>query len=225
MSGRIALRVPKRGCTPPVANGSPRSAESRCDVPASPPGPAAKTMWSKRMVDSHPTAIGMEHRGRRSARGRRGRVQRERRPGAQVRLARRGQHVVRRLPHQGDQLGGVGDVDRLDADMGLGVAGAVPVEVVATRAPAAPVVLADGDLEVGGLVVPLDVAERTPDRQLASTRPAWSRRNGCPCSGRGRAARSHSHPRTPWSCGRCRRRPRPWSCARRPRRSRSSRSA
>ena len=115
-------------------------------------------------------AIGAGHRGRvsveRQVGARVGRVQRERRARAQVGLAAAGQHVVRRLAHQLDQLGGVGQVDRLDADVRLGVAGAVPVEVVAAGTPAAPVVLADRHLDVGRVVGALDVAERTPDRQL-----------------------------------------------------------
>ena len=158
--GRRRWRTPRRAAPRGVAV-----------VPASPPGPAAKTMWSRRMVDSHPTrdrrrTPGVGSARRQVERRRRGRVQRERRPRAQVRLARRRQHVVRRLPHQRDQLGGVGEVDRLGADVGLGVARAVPVEVVAAGTPAAAVVLADGDLEVRRVVVALDVAERTPDRQL-----------------------------------------------------------
>ena len=127
------------------------------------------------MLDSHPSRIGAGHRGSRrsparphavSAGAGRRRVQRERRARAQVGFARRRQHVVRRLAHQCDQLGRVGEVDRLDADVGLGVARAVPVEVVAAGAPAAAVVLADADLEVGRAVGPLDVAEGAPDRQL-----------------------------------------------------------
>ena len=84
----------------------------------------------------------------------------------EVRLAVADQLVVRRLAHQRDQLGPVGDVDRLRRDVRLGVARAVPVQVVAARAPAAAVVLADGDLGVRRAVGPLDVAEGTPDRQL-----------------------------------------------------------
>ena len=59
-----------------------------------------------------------------------------------------GQLVVRRVAHQLAQLALVGAEDRLPADVGLGVAAAVPVEVVAARPPAAPVVLRDRGLQV-----------------------------------------------------------------------------
>src|SRR5690606_13420204 len=56
--------------------------------------------------------------------------------------------------------------DRVGRDVRLGVARAVPVEVVAAGAPAAAVVLGDRDLEVGGVVGQLDRAVGAPDRQL-----------------------------------------------------------
>ncbi len=90
----------------------------------------------------------------------------QQRPRPQVRLAVAHQLVVRPVAHQLGQLGRIGDVERLDRDVRLGVAGAVPVEVVTARAPAAPVVLADRDLGVLRVVLPLHVAEGTPDRQL-----------------------------------------------------------
>ena len=76
------------------------------------------------------------------------------------------QLVVRRRAHQLGELGGVGDVDRLGGDVGLGVARAVPVEVVPAGAPAGTLVLRDGDLEVAGVVGQLDGAVGAPDRQL-----------------------------------------------------------
>ena len=64
------------------------------------------------------------------------------------------------------ELGRVGAVDGLAADVRLGVAGAVPVEVVAAGTPAAAVVLGDRDLEVARAVGQLDRAEGAADRQL-----------------------------------------------------------
>src|SRR3954462_9588683 len=159
----MALRVPNRGWMPPVTNCSPSSGASREVVPTSPPGPAANTMWSRRMVDSHPARICVGHRG--SGRRRRG-VQREGRTRAQMGLAPGGQYVVPGLSHQRDQLGGAGLVDGLGADVRLGVARAVPVEVVPAGTPTATVVLADRDLGVGGPVRALDVAEGTTQREL-----------------------------------------------------------
>ena len=77
-----------------------------------------------------------------------------------------GQLVVRGVAHQLAQLGLVGAEDRLAADVRLGVAAAVPVQVVAARAPAAPVVLGDRGLEVGRAVGALDLAVGAADRQL-----------------------------------------------------------
>ena len=50
--------------------------------------------------------------------------------------------------------------------MGLGVGGAVPVEVVSARPPTGPLVLTDDDLEVLGAVRAFDVAVGATDRQL-----------------------------------------------------------
>ena len=173
------LRVPKRGCTPPSMKSWPSSPPMRWAVLARPSGPAAKERWSRRMwsilrlrrvrprqrgrclltsrsVASGTSAVSAGRPGAGPA------AERERRCASQC----RDQLVVRRRAHQLGQLGLVGDVDRLDGDVGLGVAGAVPVEVVAARAPAAPVVLADRHLGVGRAVLPLDVAEGAPDRQL-----------------------------------------------------------
>src|SRR4051794_40704571 len=130
----MLLRVPKRGWMPPVTNSSPSWAERRSVVPASPPGPAAKTMWSRRMVDSDPARFAPRHRGVPISTwwkaGRSGgswwrRVQGQRGAGPQVGLAGPGEHVVRRLAHQREQLGRVADEDRLGAHVGLGVARAV----------------------------------------------------------------------------------------------------
>ena len=49
-------------------NFSPSRPESRSVVPASPPGPAAKTRWSRRMVDCDPALRGSGHRGRANGR-------------------------------------------------------------------------------------------------------------------------------------------------------------
>src|SRR6478735_11284599 len=184
------LRVPKRGWTPPSTNSLPSSPPSRWAVLARPSGPAAKERWSRRMPRfcacgyRHPTPgsgfldvemnpcprrSGSAARvcaGRQRASARIGRVQRGRRARPHVRVAVAHQLVVRRLPHEGDQLGLVGDVDGLDGDVRLGVAGAVPVKVVAAGTPAAAVVLADRDLGVRRAVLALDGAERAPDRQL-----------------------------------------------------------
>ena len=70
------------------------------------------------------------------------------------------------VAHQLAQLAGVAAEDRLAADVGLGVARAVPVEVVAARTPAPAVVLGDADLQVGRLVGQLDGAVGPADRQL-----------------------------------------------------------
>src|SRR5688500_4197450 len=87
-----------------------------------------------------------------------GGVHGQRRARTQVPLAVRNELVVRRPPHQRDELAGGGEVERLWSDVCLGVAGAVPVEVVAARAPAPPVVLLDGHLGVGRPVLQLDGA-------------------------------------------------------------------
>ena len=221
------MRVPNRGWTPPVANSSPSSAERREVVPASPPGPAAKTMWSRRMVDSHPTRMRVGHRGRgrcpASISAGRGRVQRECRSRTQVGLA--AAPPARRTPAAPSARsarwrwrGRRGS----RADVRLGVARAVPVEVVTAGTPAAAVVLADRDLGVGGAVVAARRRGRYDAAGAASTRRAWSRRSARPRAGPGRAARSRSRRGTRGSCGRCRRRRRPGSCARPRRRSRSS---
>ena len=63
------------------------------------------------------------------------RVRCDDRRAGQVRLAEPDELVVRRPAHQLDQLRTVGDVDRLAADVRLGVARAVPVQVVAARRP------------------------------------------------------------------------------------------
>src|SRR6476620_3340349 len=84
----------------------------------------------------------------------------------EVRLGADRQLGVGQRSHQLGELGGVGAVDGLAADVRLGVARAVPVEVVAARTPAAAVVLGDRHLEVARVVRQLDRAEGAPDRQL-----------------------------------------------------------
>ena len=54
-----------------------------------------------------------------------------------------GEHGVRLLAHQRNQLVPVGDVDRLDRHVSFGVAAAVPVEIVTALAPAPPVEFRD----------------------------------------------------------------------------------
>ena len=152
----------------------------------------------------------------------------QQRPRPQVRLAVAHQLVVRPVAHQLGQLGRIGDVERLDRDVRLGVAGAVPVEVVAARAPAAPVVLADRDLGVLRVVLPLHVAEGTPDRQLPADVGLGLERARGPAGAPGRAGRSRRRGGSRCGCGRCRRsgrRPRRCgSSPRPPRRARSSRT-
>src|SRR5215218_10138215 len=87
------------------------------------------------------------------------------RPGLEV-SAHPGQHGVGALAHQGDQLNPVAAVDRDPAMVGVGVAGAVPVEVVPPRSPGLPGVLTDGDLGVSGLVGASNRPELAADRQL-----------------------------------------------------------
>ena len=86
--------------------------------------------------------------------------------GVEVRLAAQHELGVALFAHERGELGAVAAVDRLGADVRLGVGRAVPVEVVATGAPAATVVLGDGHLEVRGVVGALDGAVRPADRQL-----------------------------------------------------------
>src|ERR671912_2734339 len=65
-----------------------------------------------------------------------------------------GQHGVPGGADQCPQLGGVAEIDRLPAMVGVGIGGAVPVQVGAARTPSVAAVLADGHLGVGGLVGP-----------------------------------------------------------------------
>ncbi len=60
----------------------------------------------------------------------------------------------------------VGDVDRFHANMRLGVAAAVPVEILATRTPAAPVVLAEHKDELVVAVLVLSLLVRAPYGKL-----------------------------------------------------------
>src|SRR5438105_1959443 len=77
-----------------------------------------------------------------------------------------GQLLVRLVTHELAQLGRVRDVHRFAPDVGLGVAGAVPVEVVAAGTPTTTVVLADRDDEHLRTVGAGDVVVRPSDRQL-----------------------------------------------------------
>ena len=70
------------------------------------------------------------------------------------------------LAHELDELIAVGDVDGLGGDVGLGVAAAIPIEVVAARAPAAAIELRDGDQLHLGVVRALDLVVGAADRQL-----------------------------------------------------------
>ena len=93
-------------------------------------------------------------------------VDRQRGPGAQVALACAASTSYAGWPISSISSARVGDEDRLGADMRLGVARAVPVQVVAAGSPAATVVLRDGDLGVRGAVGTLHGPEAAPDRQL-----------------------------------------------------------
>ena len=79
-------------------------------------------------------------------------------------LTRHGKDLVRRSAHQRNELSPVLQIHRAYAGMGLGVGGAVPVEIGATRTPAVPSVLADGDLCVRRVVGAGDVSELAADR-------------------------------------------------------------
>src|SRR4029079_3284650 len=147
-SGRIRWRVPKRGWTPPSWNGSPRRSEMRCTVAAKPSGPAANERWSSLMSKIGALPPSRRDTGGRSGLRRIGRVHRQPGPRGQVGFAIRRDNVVPRLPHELDQLRRVGDEHGLDGHVGLGVAAAVPVEVVPPRPPAAAAVLGDRDLRV-----------------------------------------------------------------------------
>ena len=138
------------------------------------------------------------------------------------------QLVVRRLAHQLDQLGRAADVERLGRVVRLGVARAVPVEVVPAGAPAAPVVLHDRDLGVRRAVLPLDGAEGPPDRQLPAhvglglqgvpalpQSQCVQRAAGAAPAKSARLWKMQAAGRRSRGCG---------SCARRPRRSRPSRA-
>ena len=59
-----------------------------------------------------------------------------------------GEHVVGLRSDQLDDLGAKAAEHRLPADVCLRVTRAVPVEIVAAGAPAAPVVLGEGDFQV-----------------------------------------------------------------------------
>ena len=81
-----------------------------------------------------------------------------------------------------DQRAALGDVDRLGRDVRLGRAAAVPVEVVAAGAPAAAVVLADGDDEDLRAVGALDVLEGAAHGQLPADVGLDLERAPCRCA-------------------------------------------
>src|SRR5690242_5381386 len=93
-------------------------------------------------------------------------MQSEGRSGSYMILAVLHQCRVALRAHQLDQLRLMGEEDGLGGDVGLGVARAVPVEVVTARPPAAAVVLADRHLGVRRAVLALDGAVLPADRQL-----------------------------------------------------------
>ena len=141
-------RPARRSRTAPRPSPAASCATSRCPTP-SPTGSSSHTLVevperAARGLETRASAHEVEGLGSASATAtgvgapgsaRVGGVDREPRPRRQVRLAVLDQLVVRRLAHQRDQLGLVGDVQRLAADVRLGVAGAVPVQVVAARRP------------------------------------------------------------------------------------------
>ena len=79
-------------------------------------------------------------------------------------LTRYGKDLVRRIAHQRNELSPVLQIHRTYAGMGLGVGGAVPVQIGAARTPAVPSVLGDGDLCVRRVVGAGDVSELAADR-------------------------------------------------------------
>src|SRR5512139_1634582 len=123
--------------------------------------------WSSPRRTPRPTAAGSCSTARSSRRSAGvGRVDGQRRPRPQVRLAQPDELVVPLASHQLDELRAVRDVHRLRPDVRLRVAAAVPVEVVSARAPATAFVLPEAHLGVRRAVGPLHVAEGTPDGQL-----------------------------------------------------------
>ena len=99
VSGRIMFVVPKRGCTPPSMNFSPRSSDNRSVVAGEP----VRAGRIREVVESH--ASHCRRPTQRSDGGVRvGRVQRQGEPGGEVAPAVLDEHVVRRLPDQLDQL-------------------------------------------------------------------------------------------------------------------------
>src|SRR5215207_9706477 len=86
-------------------------------------------------------------------------------PGLELR-AHPSQDRVCALAHQRHQLDAIAAVDGNPAMVGLGIGGAVPVEVVPAGAPGLPGVFTDGDFGVGGLVGTGHRTEVAADRQL-----------------------------------------------------------
>ncbi len=76
------------------------------------------------------------------------------------------QSVVSGLTHELDEGVLLADVNRIRTNMRFGVARAVPVQLVPTRSPAAPVIFGDDDHQNVGAVGAFDVFVLAPDRQL-----------------------------------------------------------
>ena len=188
------------------------SAASRPACPEDRQGVAERLSVAQRNQVSRSAAAGL----------RVGRVQREAAAGRRGAPRPGGQLVVPLLAHQLDQLGAHRDVDRLGADVRLGVAAAVPVEVVTAGAPAAPVVLRDDDRRAPRCRPAARRARTSGGSAAASTRRAWSRGSAGRYAAPARAGRSRRRRGSPGGWRRCRRRRRPGSCARRPRPSRST---
>ncbi len=114
-----------------------------------------------------------------------------------MRLAEADEQVVRRPAHELHELGTVADVDRLPTDVRLGVARAVPVEVVTAGTPAAAVVLADADDLHRRAVRPLHVVVGATDRELPADVRLGLEGVAAGAQRVARAARSPGRPRSP----------------------------
>ncbi len=93
-------------------------------------------------------------------------VRGDRRLGCDPAFAMFDQRCVSLRTHELGQLGPVGDVDPFTCAVRFGRRRAPPGEVVATRAPASAVVLADRDDQDFGVIRPLYPLECSADRQL-----------------------------------------------------------
>ena len=86
--------------------------------------------------------------------------------GAEAGFAVFDERLVPGLTHELHQFVAVAQVNRVLTDVGLGVRGAVPVEVMPAGSPTRPVVLADGNFQVLGAIGTLYIAIRTANWQL-----------------------------------------------------------